>query len=151
MCGRWFTTSVGWRVRADRRRATIRLLILTIVLSELKLDSEQVPNNLSWHFLCTAVWHAKNIEIMNQEARREKEKKKKLKCERREIIKNIFFSAFLLLSSKQIINNKKLFLRCDGWVLSTAFWQMGDSTRRNWKIKTWNVKDEYWRAVSGEI
>lgn len=34
---------------------------LTIVLSELKLDSEQVPNNLSWHFLCTAVWQAKNI------------------------------------------------------------------------------------------
>jgi hypothetical protein len=33
---------------------------LTIVLSELKLDSEQVPNNLSWHFLWTAVWQAKN-------------------------------------------------------------------------------------------
>lgn len=34
---------------------------LTIVLSELNVDSEQVPSNLSWHFLCTAVWHAKNI------------------------------------------------------------------------------------------
>lgn len=34
--------------------------MLTIVLSELKPDSEHVPSNLSWHFLCTAVWQAEN-------------------------------------------------------------------------------------------
>lgn len=36
---------------------------LTIVLSELKLDSEQVPSNFSWHFLCTAVWQAEKYQI----------------------------------------------------------------------------------------
>lgn len=49
--------------------------ILTIVLSELKLDSEQVPNNLSWHFLCTAVWQAKMV-IKNKNHSKQREKKK---------------------------------------------------------------------------
>lgn len=34
--------------------------VLTIVLSELKLDSEHGVNSLTWHLLCTAVWQAAN-------------------------------------------------------------------------------------------
>lgn len=32
--------------------------MLTMVLSELKLDSEHLPSSFSWHFLCTDVWHS---------------------------------------------------------------------------------------------
>lgn len=44
----------------SNRFESIEYLELTIVLSELKPDSEHVPSNLSWHFLCTAVWQAEN-------------------------------------------------------------------------------------------
>lgn len=44
--------------RAHELKWTRQLFELTIVLSELKPDSEHVPSNFSWHFLWTAVWHA---------------------------------------------------------------------------------------------
>lgn len=37
---------------------SVEYIYLTMVLSELKLDSEHVPSILSWHFLWTAVWHS---------------------------------------------------------------------------------------------
>lgn len=37
------------------------------MLSELKPDSEHVPSNLSWHFLCTAVWQAENEMNINSQ------------------------------------------------------------------------------------
>lgn len=34
---------------------------LTIVLAELKTEPEHLLRSFSWHFLCTAVWHAADV------------------------------------------------------------------------------------------
>ena len=64
-------------VRQNKLKCAMRKKKLTIVLSELNVDSEHVPSNLSWHFLCTAVWHAKNIEKKNYERKKNCESEKK--------------------------------------------------------------------------